>query len=48
MYLFGAWVTKSKLYSEPDEEAIFDADKEFRNSNLSEWKYSVALWQGIG
>lgn len=32
MYLFGAWVTSSKIYAETDEEAIFDADDEPRKA----------------
>ena len=46
MYLFGAWVTKEVIIAETDNEAIFDADEAFANSNLANWKYSVALFCG--
>ena len=46
MYLFGAWVTKEVIIAETDNEAIFDADEAFANSNLANWKYGVALFCG--
>jgi hypothetical protein len=44
MYYFGAWVTKEVIAAENDAEAIFDADASIADSNLSGWKYGVALF----
>lgn len=44
--MFGAWVTKSVIYAENDAEAIFDADMDFSDSRLGEWKHGVALFCG--
>lgn len=46
MYKFGAWVTKSIICAENDAEAIFDADMDFSDSRLGEWKHGVALFCG--
>ena len=46
MYFFGTWVTKSIIPAECDNEAIFDADDEYSESNLNNWQYPVALWCG--
>lgn len=46
MYMYGAWVTKSVIYAENDAEAIFDADMDFSDSQLGEWKHGVALFCG--
>ena len=46
MYLFGAWVTKAEWSCESDDEAIYDATACYGASNLSEWAYSVALYEG--
>jgi hypothetical protein len=46
MYCFGAWVTKDIIVAENDAEAVFDADESFSQSNLSNWKYGVALFCG--
>ena len=46
MYLFGAWITKVKIYAESDEEAIYDSDEIFnRNKTIQSWKMGVALVQ---
>lgn len=42
MYLFGVWITSSKIYAETDKEAIFDADCEMANIKPSGLYY--ALW----
>ena len=46
MYFFGTWVTKSIIPAECDNEAIFDADDEYNESNLTNWQYPVALFCG--
>ena len=46
MYFFGAWITKEVIAAENDAEAVFDADQTFADSNLSGWKYGVALFCG--
>lgn len=46
MYFFGAWITKEVIAAENDAEAIFDADRTFADSRLSEWKNGVALFCG--
>lgn len=47
MYLFGAWITKERIYAETDEEAIHDADEVYKEAkSLHEWRYRVALMQG--
>ena len=46
MYCFGTWVTKEVIIAESDQEAVFDADASFSDSNLSGWKYGVALFCG--
>ena len=46
MYFFGVWITKSIIPAECDNEAIFDADDEYSESNLNNWQYPVALWCG--
>jgi len=44
MYLWGAWITKVRIYAENDDEAIFDAAEHAKN--LMNWPYSVALFCG--
>lgn len=46
MYVFGAWITREKIYAETDNEAVFDADAAFRDSGLESWRYGVALFRG--
>lgn len=47
MYLWGAWMTDTKIYAEDDSEAIFDADEAFaEKKSLRNWPYGVVLFQG--
>lgn len=47
MYLWGAWITDTRIYAESDEEAIHDSDEVFNGKDsLKNWKIGVALVQG--
>lgn len=46
MYKYGAWNTKATFICESDAEAIHDTDEFFSNSNIKNWSYGVALFQG--
>lgn len=45
-YWCGFWHPRRSFYAECDAEAIFDADIEFANSRLKDWKHDVALFCG--
>lgn len=45
-YWYGCWTPRKSFYAESDAEAIFDADIEFANSKLQDWKHDVALFCG--
>lgn len=46
MFKCGAWNTRATFICESDAEAIHDADEFFSNSNIKNWSYGVALFQG--
>ncbi len=46
MYLFGAWVTHTKIFAESDLEALHDAREIYETENcLKNWPSEVVLFE---